>query len=154
MIKGKMQRLGEGSGWGCMECEYKTAFQTNLFSHIETHHCSGVAYTCPQCFSAHPSKNSLRMHIRRKHNSPPKTGHIISYQSWLFSIKKIYLTVSQMDKYEQCITKRRREVGVAIPVATSREPNKIFIGTWRQNMSQLEDSLVLSVDNSVPVSTP
>ena len=88
MIKGKMQRLGEGSGWGCMECEYKTAFQTNLFSHIETHHCSGVAYTCPQCFSAHPSKNSLRMHIRRKHNSPPKTGHIISYQSWLFSIKK------------------------------------------------------------------
>ena len=68
--------------------------------------------------------------------------------------KKIYLTVSQMDKYEQCITKRRREVGVARPVATSREPNKIFIGTWRQNMSQLEDSLVLSVDNSVPVSTP
>jgi len=69
LIKGKMQRLAEGSGWGCMDCEYTTAFQTNLFSHIETHHCSGVAYTCPQCYSAHPSKNSLRMHIRRKHNT-------------------------------------------------------------------------------------
>jgi len=65
MIKGKMQKV-EGSGWGCTECSYTTSFQTNLFSHIEAHHCQ-VAYQCPQCFSSHPSKNSLRMHIRRKH---------------------------------------------------------------------------------------
>ena len=80
LIKGKMQRLAEGSGWGCMDCEYTTAFQTNLFSHIETHHCSGVAYTCPQCYSAHPSKNSLRMHIRRKHNTPQKASQL-AFQS-------------------------------------------------------------------------
>ena len=88
LIKGKMQRLAEGSGWGCMDCEYTTAFQTNLFSHIETHHCSGVAYTCPQCYSAHPSKNSLRMHIRRKHNSPQKASQL-AFQSWLYQINYI-----------------------------------------------------------------
>ena len=88
LIKGKMQRLAEGSGWGCMDCEYTTAFQTNLFSHIETHHCSGVAYTCPQCYSAHPSKNSLRMHIRRKHNTPQKASQL-AFQSWLYQINYI-----------------------------------------------------------------
>ena len=71
-IKGKMQRLTDSTGWGCTDCSYTTNFQTNLFSHIETHHCQ-VAYQCPECFSAHNSKNSLRMHIKRKHSAaaPP-----------------------------------------------------------------------------------
>ena len=66
MIKSKMQKLPEGPGWSCTDCSYTTNVQTNLFSHIETHHCC-VAYQCPVCLSAHPSKNSLRMHIKRKH---------------------------------------------------------------------------------------
>ena len=56
-----------GISWGCKDCDYKTLFQTNLFSHIESHHFKDIRYECHFCQSSHPSKNSLRMHIRRKH---------------------------------------------------------------------------------------
>jgi len=68
-IKEKMAKLSGENGhfWTCLECPYTSNFQTNLFSHIESHHFKNIKYDCSLCESTHPSKNALRMHVRRKH---------------------------------------------------------------------------------------
>ena len=69
-IKAKMIRTTDDMGsssWACMDCDYRTSFQTNLFSHIESHHFKDIRYECHFCLSSPPSKNSLRMNIRRRH---------------------------------------------------------------------------------------
>lgn len=49
------------------DCEYKTKKHSDMTRHIESKHESSGGYNCEYCGSHTPTRNSLRVHIGRKH---------------------------------------------------------------------------------------
>ena len=55
------------SVWGCLECSYQSSNRHNVLAHIEAHHIVHGGHKCPICGVSSPTKNALRMHMKRKH---------------------------------------------------------------------------------------
>lgn len=67
--------LGEGglSVWGCLECAYQSQNRHNVLAHIEVHHITHGGHKCQLCANISPTRNALRMHMKRKHGDVATT---------------------------------------------------------------------------------
>merc|ERR1719251_325806 len=52
----------------CNQCEYKSARRIAVHEHCEKH-IGGIAHQCPVCSHVAPTKNALRVHTVRKHQT-------------------------------------------------------------------------------------
>ena len=70
----QLKTIKIGKDYRCADCEYETKIKCNLEKHIEAKHISpGVA--CQFCNKACPTRNALRMHLSRNHNTHPMQNH-------------------------------------------------------------------------------
>ena len=54
----------------CSLCGYSNKFLTNVKNHVEANHTPGYlkSVQCGECEKVCPSRNALRMHVKRAHN--------------------------------------------------------------------------------------
>jgi len=55
--------------WQCLECDYTSKKNLNVFEHIESKHIQHEGYFCQLCNTTCPTKSAFRMHKKRKHNT-------------------------------------------------------------------------------------
>jgi len=55
--------------WQCLECDYTSKKNLNVFEHIESRHIQHEGYFCQLCNTTCPTKSAFRMHKKRKHNT-------------------------------------------------------------------------------------
>jgi len=55
--------------WQCLECDYTSKKNLNVFEHIESKHIQHEGYYCQLCNTTCPTKSAFRMHKKRKHNT-------------------------------------------------------------------------------------
>jgi len=67
--KGNLTRNEVDGFYHCYycDCEYKTKKHSDMTRHIESKHESSGGYNCEYCGTHTPTRNSLRVHIGRKH---------------------------------------------------------------------------------------
>ena len=58
-----------GVVWRCADCGHQTKFRTSLFEHVESKHVESAGYICQFCLKHCRTRNALRSHINRQHNS-------------------------------------------------------------------------------------
>lgn len=58
-----------GVVWRCADCGHQTKFRTSLFEHVESKHVESSGYICQFCLKLCRTRNALRSHINRQHNS-------------------------------------------------------------------------------------
>jgi len=58
--------------WRCLACPYSTKHKAVLYQHVESKHTVSQGYSCPYCCKFCPSRNALRCHVSRQHNSAKK----------------------------------------------------------------------------------
>eukprot|EP00092_Neocalanus_flemingeri_P094647 GFUD01120357.1.p1 GENE.GFUD01120357.1~~GFUD01120357.1.p1 ORF type:complete len:355 (-),score=56.78 GFUD01120357.1:16-1080(-) len=58
-----------GVVWRCADCGHQTKFRTSLFEHVESKHVESAGYICQYCLKLCRTRNALRSHINRQHNS-------------------------------------------------------------------------------------
>lgn len=58
--------------WRCLACPYNTKHKAVLYQHVESKHTFSQGYSCPYCCKFCPSRNALRCHVSRQHNSVKK----------------------------------------------------------------------------------
>jgi len=71
VINSKMAKVPGTSTvlWQCLECDYTSKKNLNVFEHIEAKHIQHEGYYCQLCNTTCPSKSAFRMHKKRKHNT-------------------------------------------------------------------------------------
>jgi len=67
IIRSKMTKQ-EGL-WFCTDCDYSTKKSSNLYEHIESRHCPTSGYTCVVCAKFCPTRNAMRNHNVRYHQT-------------------------------------------------------------------------------------
>jgi len=55
--------------WMCTDCDYTTKKSSNLYEHIESRHCTSAGYTCEICAKFCPTRNAMRNHNVRYHQT-------------------------------------------------------------------------------------
>ena len=53
----------------CTDCRYVTKKSSNLYEHIESRHCLTSGYTCDICAKFCPTRNAMRNHNVRYHQT-------------------------------------------------------------------------------------
>ena len=66
-IKSLMDRM-EGL-WSCHMCQYTAKYKRDMAKHIEGRHIDGLSYPCGMCGNTFNSRNSLQVHLSRKHKA-------------------------------------------------------------------------------------
>jgi len=71
VINSKMAKVPGTSTvlWQCLECDYSSKKNLNVFEHIESKHIQHEGYFCQLCNTTCPTKSAFRMHKKRKHNT-------------------------------------------------------------------------------------
>ena len=67
-IRSKMQKTHEGM-WQCLFCFRVSKVKTNIFEHIEANHVETPGYSCDVCSKPCRTRNALRAHKHREHNT-------------------------------------------------------------------------------------
>ena len=62
--------VGSGtSGYGCTDCDYTARDRHAMSLHVEAKHVTGYSLNCPVCGRVCPTREALRKHLSRNHNS-------------------------------------------------------------------------------------
>ena len=67
LIRSKM--IKDQGSWMCTDCQYVTKKSSNPYEHIESRHCSTSGYTCDICAKFCPTRNAMRNHNVRYHQT-------------------------------------------------------------------------------------
>jgi len=67
IIRSKMTK--QQGIWLCTDCDYTTKKSSNLYEHIESRHCPTAGYTCGICAKFCPTRNAMRNHNVRYHQT-------------------------------------------------------------------------------------
>jgi len=67
-IKERMVRNSDGT-YQCTLCDYSTKYNTTCQNHIEAKHLATSGFYCQYCNKFCPTRNSLKAHVTRYHNS-------------------------------------------------------------------------------------
>ena len=67
-IRSQMQKT-VGGDWQCCYCGRQSKVKTNIFEHIEASHVETPGYVCDLCSKLCRTRNALRAHKHREHNS-------------------------------------------------------------------------------------
>jgi len=67
IIRSKMTK--QDGIWLCTDCDYTTKKSSNLYEHIESRHCPTAGYTCGVCAKFCPTRNAMRNHNVRYHQT-------------------------------------------------------------------------------------
>ena len=70
IVSQNLTRDSDGN-WRCLNCDFKSAWSTNVKQHIESKHVSGIQLACGFCDKISPTRHALAMHIRRYHKFCP-----------------------------------------------------------------------------------
>jgi len=73
-IKSNMEKSCDGQ-WHCLFCGKAAKVKTNIFEHIEATHVQSPGYTCEHCNKPCRTRNALRAHKHREHNSMSQFSH-------------------------------------------------------------------------------
>ena len=70
-VEEKMVKENTENGviWRCADCDHQTKFRTSLFEHVESKHIDSSGYICQYCLKLCRTRNALRSHIHRQHNT-------------------------------------------------------------------------------------
>jgi len=69
--------------WFCTECDYSTKKSSNLYEHIESRHCPTSGYTCVVCAKFCPTRNAMRNHNVRYHQTS-KVWMLLDFTFYIF----------------------------------------------------------------------
>ena len=62
--------VGSGtSGYGCTDCDYTARDRHAMSLHVEAKHVTGYSLNCPVCGRVCHTREALRKHVSRNHNS-------------------------------------------------------------------------------------
>ena len=71
LIRSKMVKSDKSHGpsmWLCIDCDYSSKNNSNVYEHIEARHVGSSGYYCQFCDKTCPTRNAFRIHNDQKAN--------------------------------------------------------------------------------------